>query len=83
MKTLPSNVERGQHYRDVHPGLYGTPSADWIVDVVFRGTDGVAYAHLMCAADSTLRKTLSLHALNDRRRFLRVLQMSASYDSVA
>ncbi len=67
-----SSIERGYRYRHVHPGLFGTLGTEWIVDALFRGTDGVAYARLICASDVTLRKTLSVHALNDARRFLRV-----------
>ena len=74
MKCLQSDIERGHRYRDVHLGLFGIPGTEWIVDALFRGIDGVAYAQLMCASDSTLRKTLSLYALNDDRRFLRLVQ---------
>jgi hypothetical protein len=73
MTTSESSIiERGHCYRHAHPGLFGTLGAEWIVDAVFRGTDGVPYARLICAWDLSLRKTLSLYALNDRRRFLRV-----------
>jgi hypothetical protein len=64
------SVERGQRYRDVHPcGPLGT---EWIVEALFRGTDGVQYALLVCASDLTLEKTLSVDILNDRSRFQRV-----------
>jgi hypothetical protein len=39
---------------------------------VFRGTDGVVYAQLVCASDLTQQKTQSVHALTDRRRFQRL-----------
>jgi hypothetical protein len=42
------------------------------VDTVFKGTDRLLYARLVCASDLTLQKTLSAHVLNDRRRFERV-----------
>jgi hypothetical protein len=74
-----SSIERGHRYRHVHPGLYCTPGTEWIVDGLFRGTDGVPYARLICALDLTLRKTLSIYALNDRRRFLRVSSHQASF----
>jgi len=76
---LQTDIERGDRYRDVHCGLYGIPGAEWIVDALFRGIDGVAYAQLVCASDLSLRKTLSLYALNDRRRFLRVSDADASW----
>ena len=79
MTPEASIIERGHRYRHVHPGLYGSPGTEWIVDGVFRGTDGVPYARLVCALDSTLHKTLSVYALNDRRRFLRVSSRQTSF----
>jgi len=74
-----SSIEQGHRYRHVHLGLYGTPGTDWIVEGLFRGSDGIPYARLSCALDVTLRKTLSLYALNDRRRFLCVSSRQASF----
>jgi hypothetical protein len=65
-------VERGQRYRDVHPGVFGASGTEWIVEALFRGTDGVRYAQLVCAADLTQQKTLSVDVLSDRRRFQRL-----------
>jgi hypothetical protein len=65
------SIERGQRYRDVSPGRFGALGTEWIVDAVFQGTDGVVYAQLVCASDLTQQKTLSVHALNDRRLFQR------------
>ena len=66
------SIERGQRYRDVQPGRFGALGIEWIVDAVFQGTDGVVYAHLVCASDLTQQKTLSVHALTDQRRFQRL-----------
>jgi hypothetical protein len=66
------SVERGQRYRDVQPGRFGALGTEWIVEAVFKGTDGVTYAQLVCASDLTQQKTLSVHALTDRRRFERL-----------
>ena len=66
------SIERGQRYRDVQPGRFGALGIEWIVEAVFQGTDGVIYAHLVCAADLTQQKTLSVHALADQRRFDRL-----------
>ena len=65
-------VERGQRYRDVHPGAFGPVGTEWIVEALYRGTDGVQYAALVCASDLTRRKTLSIDALNDGEGFQRV-----------
>jgi hypothetical protein len=65
-------IERGQHYRDVSPGRFGALGTEWIVEAVFRGTDGIVYAQLVCASDLTQQKTLSVHALSERRRFQRL-----------
>jgi hypothetical protein len=65
-------VERGQRYRDVHPGAFGPLGTEWMVEAVFRGTDGVQYAQLVCGSDATQQKTLSVDVLSDRRRFQRM-----------
>ncbi len=54
------------------PGRFGALGTEWIVEGVFQGTDGVAYAQLVLASDLTQQKTLSVHALSDRRRFQRL-----------
>jgi hypothetical protein len=66
------SVERGQRYRDTHPGVFGPLETEWIVEALFRGTDGVQYALLVRASDLTQQKTLSVNVLHDRRRFQRV-----------
>jgi hypothetical protein len=66
------SVERGQRYRDVHASRLGAFGSEWIVEAVFRGTDGIVYAQLVCATDETQQKTLSVHALSDRQRFERL-----------
>ena len=65
------SIAHGPRYRDVSPGRFGALGTEWIVDAVFQGTDRVVYLQLVCASDLTQQKTLSVHALNDRRRFER------------
>jgi hypothetical protein len=70
--ALKQPIERGQRFRDVYPGVFGPTPTEWIVEALFRGTDGVQYAQLVCASDLTLEKTLSVDVLSDRRRFQRM-----------
>jgi hypothetical protein len=65
-------VELGHRYRDVHPGAFGASGTEWIVVAVFRGTDGIQYAQLVCASDLTREKTLSVDVLSDKSRFQQV-----------
>jgi hypothetical protein len=63
-------VEIGQRYREARPGYLGRLSPLWIVDeVVTPAADLRGYARLSCAADSSLRKTLSIAVLADKSRF--------------
>lgn len=62
-------VERGQRYREAGRSGTGSGGLVWQVENVFTGTDGIEYAGLVCAADRSLRKTLAIAALGDRRRF--------------
>jgi hypothetical protein len=45
---------------------------EWIVDAIFRGTDGIQYAQLVDGGDLTQQKTLAVDVLRDRKRFERV-----------
>ena len=65
-------VERGRHYRDLSSSRFGVLGTEWIVDAIFRGTDGIQYAQLVNARDLTQQKTLALDVLGDRKRFERV-----------
>ena len=65
-------IERGQRYRDVHPGRFGALTTEWIIEAIFRGSDGRQHAQLVCASDVTQQKTLSLDVLTDRSRFQRM-----------
>jgi hypothetical protein len=44
----------------------------WVVDAIFRGTDGIQYAQLVNARDLTQHKTLAVDVLGDPKRFERV-----------
>jgi hypothetical protein len=65
-------VERGQRYRDLSSSRFGVLGTEWIVDAIFRGTDGIRYAQLVNASDLTQHKTLALDVLADKKRFERV-----------
>jgi hypothetical protein len=62
-------IEPGRRYRELRTGPFGRAAgAEWIVEGV---TDrlGLGHARLVSAADLTRRKTLSVRALADPRRF--------------
>lgn len=65
-------IELGQRFRDVAPGLFGRYRAEWIVEHLQIGTHGAEYARLVGAFDPSVKKTLSVAVLSDRRRFARV-----------
>lgn len=66
-------IARGARYRDVQTTVFGQPQPEWIVEGVYRVSDGINHARLVSAADPSARKTLFLAVLRDRRRFVRVL----------
>jgi hypothetical protein len=70
--ALKEALKRGQRYHDTHPGRPGASGTEWIIEALYRGTDGVQYAVLVCASNLTQRKTLSIDALSDGERFRRV-----------
>jgi hypothetical protein len=47
LDNLACPFERGQRYRDLSPGRFGTLGTEWIVDAIFLGTDGIQYAQLI------------------------------------
>jgi len=67
-----SPISIGHRFRDVHQRNFGRPGLEWIVQDLHTGTDGIAYARLVCATDTSERKTLSFAVLADRHRFQRV-----------
>jgi hypothetical protein len=70
--ALKDSLKRGQRYREIHPRLPSASGTEWIVEALFRGTEEVRYAVLVCASDLTQRKTLSIDALSDGEGFQRV-----------
>jgi hypothetical protein len=70
--VLKESVKRGERYRDFHPGRASALGSEWIVGALFRGTDGIGYAALVCASDLAQRKTPSIDALRDSDGFQRV-----------
>ncbi|HEY0526780.1 MAG TPA: hypothetical protein VGD08_25535 [Stellaceae bacterium] len=71
-------IEKGQRYRAVGEGFLGRPTPLWTVEDVFTNIDGIEYARLVSSADPTMRKTLSIAILSDRRRFARVEETEAA-----
>jgi hypothetical protein len=68
VRKIPIAV--GQRFREVRVGYLGKPSPPWVVDeLVVHEVDARSYARLVCTADGSLRKTLSIAALGDRSRF--------------
>lgn len=65
-------VERGQRFRAVGTGYLGRPLAVWTVVGILPDVDPLPSAQLLCESDRTLRKTLSVSVLTDRRRFVRL-----------
>jgi hypothetical protein len=65
-------VERGQRFRAVETGYLGRPPAVWTVVGILPDVDPLPSAQLLCESDRTLRKTLSVSVLTDRRRFVRL-----------
>lgn len=65
-------VSIGQRFRDVHQRNFGRPGLEWIVHDLHTGIDGIAYAQLICASDTSSRKTLSFAVLSDRHRYQRI-----------
>jgi len=70
--VLKESVKRGERYRESRPSRPSASGTEWIVEALFRGTDGVRYAVLVCASDLTQRKTLSIDALSDGGHFQRM-----------
>jgi hypothetical protein len=59
----------GQRYRNLHGTLW---NAEWVIDAIFKGTDGLQYADLRSVSDRTEHKTLSLSVFADAKRFVLV-----------
>jgi len=49
-----------------------TPWVVWEVKSTYRGIDGYPYAAMICLADPTQHKTLSLRVLEDGEQYARV-----------
>jgi hypothetical protein len=66
-----SPVSVGDRYREVRQRTFGRPGLEWIVQQLLTGSDGIAYARLVCASEPTTQKTLAFAVLGDRHRFHR------------
>ena len=66
-------IEVGQHYQEPGRGYLGRPAPIWVVEAVFNNAvDALGYAQIACVAEPSLRKTIALAVLADRRRFVPV-----------
>jgi len=70
MRSAPP-ISIGDRYRDVQQRTFGRPGLEWIVQHLLTGSDGIAYARLVCASDPSNQKTLAFAVLGDRHRFQR------------
>jgi hypothetical protein len=68
--TPKQPIQKGQRCREVRLSMFGRPGPEWIVEALFTGADGIEYSRLVRASDPSQRKTLSVAALCDRRRFV-------------
>jgi hypothetical protein len=66
------DVAIGEQFQELGTGYLGKPSAVWVVEGTFKNSDELQYAKLICSSDASLRKTLSIAVLADRRRFARL-----------
>jgi hypothetical protein len=64
-------ITRRTRYRDLQATVFGQLLPEWIVEHVYVAA-GIEHARLVSAANPAERKTLSVSALGDRRRFERV-----------
>jgi hypothetical protein len=64
MSSKPEAV--GQRYRDLSVSF---PNADWVIDKIFKGTDGLEYAAIRSASDPTRKKTLAVSVMSDANRY--------------
>lgn len=62
-------IRIGQIYQPTEATFLGTRTLVWTVTALYTGTDGLAYARLVNAADPTMTKTLGVDVLADPRRF--------------
>ncbi|MDB5410497.1 MAG: hypothetical protein JWL84_5409 [Rhodospirillales bacterium] len=65
-----TDVQIGQRYRAVGTSFLGSPTGVWVVGDIFTSTDSLRYARLVNVPDPTLKKTLAIEVLGDRRRFV-------------
>ena len=66
------DIAIGEQFQELEAGYLGKRSAVWVVEGTFTKSDELQYAKLICSSDGSLRKTLSIAVLADRRRFTRV-----------
>lgn len=68
-----TGIAVGQRYREAGATAFGTPSRIvWMVDALWRESDGFVYARLVNETSPTRIKTLSLAAFADQRLYVRL-----------
>jgi hypothetical protein len=72
MRMGARSVAIGEQVQELGIGYLGKRAPVWVVEETFTKADERHYAKLICAADASLQKTLSIAALADRRRFARL-----------
>jgi hypothetical protein len=70
MARKPTDVVIGQRFREVGRGFLGMPMPAWTVDRVFTSTDSLRYARLVSAANASEQKTLAVHIITNRKRYI-------------
>jgi hypothetical protein len=59
----------GQRLRDLSPTVLGLRPVELIVGELYTGIDGRQYARLISTTDGSIKKTIAVGVLEDRRRY--------------
>jgi hypothetical protein len=62
-------VAVGQRLRDLSPTVLGLRPVELIVGELYTAIDGRQYARLVSATDSSIKKTIAVAVLEERRRY--------------
>jgi len=65
------NIEVGRRYRDARVSAFGgRVRTVWVVDRLWKDSDGIEYVRLVREDDQGQSKTIASSVLNDRRNFV-------------
>lgn len=70
MARKQMDVAIGQRFREVGLGYLGMSMPAWTVDRVFTSTDSLRYVRLISAANTGEQKTLAVHIITNRKRYV-------------